>query len=93
MPSLYCGLGEENAEGQSGEAVTAQPLARHRRCPGGWDEARSSPGYDLGPSASLGGLLQFPKRMLTARKERGEGPSSDDFPFIADLVLGSHFPQ
>lgn len=91
FPALWAGRRER--EGENGEAVAAQPLVRCGRCPGGGEEASSSPGYDLGTSASSGHPLQPPERIITARKERGEGPSSDDCPFVAGLVLGSHFPQ
>lgn len=80
-------------EGESGEPVAAQPIARCRSFPGGGAEAGFFPGYDLGPSASSEFFSNPPKRMPMAGKDKGEGLSSEDFPFVAGLVLGFQFPQ
>lgn len=84
VPSLHCGVGEENREG--GEALATQPSAGCRRLPGDGDEAGYFPGHGLGPSASSGYLLQSPKD-ASGRKGKREVSRSEDFPFLAGLVL------
>lgn len=90
--SLPCTVGWGRGwGGREQGGIAAQPVTRCRRFPGGGDEAGSFPGYDLGPSASPGYLLQSLGK--DEGKDRGEAPRSEHFPRVAGLVLGSHFPQ